>query len=125
MNFIDDRYGTVRRFLISWLKDTAIVSYNKASNDLVTGAKAGLSKVFTTQDSVSYVFADNQIAAKKIGIVILGNTKGELNPLYYPRTMLYGLRPTSLGNIVLSHEETGAITYDVEFSVDEVATPLI
>ena len=76
-------------------------------------------------DSVSYVFADNQIAAKKIGIVILGNTHGKLNPLHYPRTMLYGLRPTSLGNITLGHEETGAITYDVEFSVDEVSTPLI
>lgn len=126
MSFIDDSKGVVRRYLIAWLKQSAIVSYNKASKSDDSYAQKGFKKTFVAQDNVSYVFADNQLAAKKTGILLLGNTVGKLiDPLNFPRTMLYGLRPHSVGELSGSQEDGTVMTYDVTFAVDEVATPLI
>jgi len=126
MTFIDDSKGLVRRYLIFWLKQSVLVSYNKAKASDNRDWSGSAGKTFLPQDNVSYVFTDNQLTGKKTGILLLANTVGKLvDPLNYPRTMMYGLRPTSVGDLTVSHEETGVMTYEVTFSVDEVATPLI
>jgi len=71
----------------------------------------------------SYVFKDNQEAAKRTGMLLMYPKDGSF-PLY-PRIMFYGLSIMSIGDYTVDQKDEAPLMYDVEFSVDEIKIPQI
>lgn len=115
MTFLESEKAVVWRFLQDWRKQIVTVASTSLGNYA--------SGLFTGNNQTEYVFADNQNAAKKLGILLI-NTGNDKN-LYFPRIMLYGIRPISFGELALGQDESGNLTYNCTFTVDEIGTPVI
>jgi hypothetical protein len=76
------------------------------------GAKAG-----------SYVFKDNQKAAKRTGMLLMF-PRDNSAPLY-PRIMFYGLCIKNIGAYTVNQNDNEPMRYTVEFSIDEIKIPQI
>lgn len=149
LTFMEDEKGTVKRYLKEWEKKVAFPSTDNLLGSGPFGERKG------------YIFADNQAAAKRTGILLmrrattkpiskglgdqiiqatvqslqgkqnLGLMKPSLTPgngnevSFYPRNMFYGLVFKSMEDITVGHAETEHLEYSVDFSVDEVSSPLL
>ena len=82
---------------------------------------AGLGMGVPEAKAGSYVFKDNQEAAKRTGMLLMFPKDGSF-PLY-PRIMFYGLSIMSIGEYSIDQKDDEPLKYDVEFSVDEIKIP--
>lgn len=126
LRFIEDEWGSTIRYLRLWVNDTyvepdpsSVTELAKKGIQLATGA-AGLTKRFDN----GYVLKENQIAAKRIGILLLDKKTGEGVPTY-PRIMMYGLGIKSISEVTLDHESKEPLEYEVTCSVDRIYIPTI
>ena len=122
MTFIEDEQATVWRYLQTWRKTIAYAAPPSSSNAFGSAVKAFLSQ------EVEYVFADNQLASERVAILLPG--KATDSTLTYgtgkfPRIMMYGLKFKGMEDLTFSNEEGGNLTYTANFSVKEVAAPLV
>lgn len=119
MTFLEDEKGTVWRYLQTWRKSIAYVAPPKKGG---FAASATATATLFSSD-VEYVFADNQEASERIGVLILQS--GRKMGYKFPRIMLYGLKFKNFENLQLGYTDQGNLTYTVSFVVREVAAPLI
>lgn len=105
--FIEDEKGTVWRYFQTWRKTIAYVvpSWNVMSSN------------------VEYVFADNQEASERIGILILQPSKKI--GYKFPRIMFYGLKFKNIEQLQVGYTDGGNLTYTVVMTVKEIAAPLV
>lgn len=103
MKFIDSHNGQVRRWLSEW---ELCVSFPDPER---RGER---------------IFCDEQEGAKRTGMLIINTLSNDI-PNRFPRTMFYGLAISKIGDIDFSQDNPDYLTYDVEFSVDEVRVPLL
>jgi len=116
ITFLEDEKGTVWRYLQTWRKTIAYVSPPKGG--IVSGPTSVL-----FSSNVEYVFADNQEASERIGILILSTAKK--TGYKFPRIMFYGLKFKGIEDITLGYTQSGNLTYSLKCSVREVAAPLV
>ena len=115
MTFLDDENATVWRYLNIWRKSIAYIEPWRGS-----GAVGNT----LLNSNVSYVFADNQRASERIGMLLYGDAEDKKFSKF-PRIMFYGLKFKNIGNIQASNTEYGNLKYTVTLSVREIAAPLI
>lgn len=123
MTFLEDEKGTVWRYFQTWRKT---IAYAAPPTSSYYGFDAA-AKIFLAQQ-IEYVFADNQMASERIGILLPGNAADATltyGTAKFPRIMLYGLKFKSIDDLTFSNEEGGNLVYTVNFSVKEVAAPLV
>jgi hypothetical protein len=109
LSFLEDTYGITRRWIQYWMTNVAVpYEFDYKVDD---------------SNSVKYhgrIFKENQRAAKKDATVLL---TGNDNIPYYPRIMLYGLRPQSVEEVTIGHEEQEKLTLNLVCSIDEIKVP--
>lgn len=111
MTFLEDAYGLTRRWIQHWM-DSVAIPYR---------FDYGISETFGTSKTYrGRVFKEDQKSAKRDAMILL-NTFNNL-PLY-PRIMLYGLRPHSIEEITIGHEEHEDLRISLVCSIDEVEVP--
>lgn len=115
MTFLDDENATVWRYINTWRKSIAYVQPWKGSG--------AIGNTLLNSDA-NYVFADNQRASERIGMLLYGDGQDKKFSKF-PRIMFYGLKFKSIGNIQASNLEGGNLKYTVTMSVREIAAPLI
>lgn len=117
LTFLEDEKGTVWKYLQTWRKSIVYVSPQKGSNPVVAAAKT------IAGSNIEYVFANNQDASERIGILLMGTAskKGQK----FPRIMFYGLKLKNIEDIVIGYTEQNNLTYSVNCTVREIAAPLI
>lgn len=116
ISFLEDERGTVWRYLQTWRKSIAYVTPPKGNF-----LSSSLQTMFSSE--VEYVFADNQEASERIGILILQS--GIKMGYKFPRIMFYGMKLKEISNLSLGYDENENLTYSVSFSVREIAAPLV
>lgn len=116
LTLLEDEKGSVWRYLQTWRKSIAYAA--PPQGDFLESAP---SVMFSSR--VEYVFADNQAAGERIGILLLGNIKN--SGYSFPRIMLYGLKFKGLDPITVGYTEENNLTYSLTLTVNEVAAPLV
>jgi hypothetical protein len=110
MTFLEDAYGLTRRWIQYWMSLVATpYEFNYSANTW------GSDKRYWGR-----VFKENQKAAKKNATILLTTYK-QLS--LYPRIMLYNLRPQSIEEVTIGHEEHDDLRISLVCSVDEVKVP--
>lgn len=120
MTFLEDEKATVWRYMNIWRKSIAFVEPWKNSPKGVVG---DIGNTIVNSD-VSYVFADNQRASERIGMLLYGDAEDK-NFSKFPRIMFYGLKFKAIGDMQASNNEGGNLILTVQMSVREIAAPFI
>lgn len=126
MSFLEDENATVWRYMNIWRKSIAFVEPWKADTAKYGNGAAGAVSAANTliSSDVSYVFADNQRASERIGMLLFGDG-ADKKFSKFPRIMFYGLKFKAIGDMQASNSEGGAMKITVQMSVREIAAPVI
>lgn len=116
MTFLEDEKATVWKYMNIWRKSIAYVEPWKG--------KIGVSANTFISSDVSYVFADNQRASERIGMLLFGDGEDKTFSKF-PRIMFYGLKFKAIGDMQASNSEGGNMKLTVQMSVREIAAPVI
>lgn len=109
MGFLEDVYGLTRRWIQYWMSNVAVPYEFSYSTD--------------QSNTLSYygrIFKEDQRSARKNATILL---TGHNNIPYYPRIMLYGLRPQTIEEVTIGHEEQEKLVLNLVCSVDEIKIP--
>lgn len=115
MTFLEDEKATVWRYMNIWRKSIAYVEPWQG--------KGAVGNTIINSD-VSYVFADNQRASERIGMLLFGDGEDKKFSKF-PRIMFYGLKFKAIGSMQASNIEGGNLKLTVQMSVREIAAPII
>lgn len=115
MTFLEDEKATVWRYMNIWRKSIAYVEPWQGSSPV--------GNTFINSD-ISYVFADNQRASERIGMLLFGDGEDKKFSKF-PRIMFYGLKFKAIGSMQASNSEGGNMKITVQMSVREIAAPII
>lgn len=147
VTFMEDEKGTVKRYLKEWEKKVAFPSTDNLLGSGPFGERKGyifndnqaaakrtgilLMRRATTKPirkglGDQIISAAVQTLQGKNGLAKPSVTPGNGNEFsFYPRNMFYGLVFKSMEDITVGHAEGDHLEYAVDFSVDEVASPLL
>lgn len=115
MTFLDDEKATVWRYMNIWRKSIAYVEPWQG--------KGSVANTVVNSD-INYVFADNQRASERIGMLLYGDAEDKKFSKF-PRIMFYGLKFKAIGDMQASNTEGGNLKLTVQMSVREIAAPLV
>lgn len=118
IEFLENEDGMVWRYLQTWRKQIVRARPDEPVAELrqAVGQGQGI--------RTDYVFADNQLGSKRLGVVLLGsgfNNKRQK----FPRIMLHGLQIKSTGEISLDNYDPGNLILTATMKVEEVGAPFI
>lgn len=119
LRFLEDENGSTIRYLRLWVNDIYAEPDPSSSVELVKGVFKGFGS--GNLDN-GYVLRENQVGARRIGIMMLDKKSGEGIPTY-PRIMLYGLCIKEIAAVTFDHESKDPLAYDVTCSVDRIFIP--
>lgn len=108
--FLEDEKGTVLRYMQIWRKTIVYV-----------GSNGGWTSALSNNSE--YVFADNQEATERIGILLLNSANKK--KFTFPRIMFYGLKFKDMGQLTVGYNQKDNLTYTVTCSIREVSLPII
>lgn len=110
MTFLVDKYGLSRRYVSDWMGEIASPYTISIKNN-------GSSFKYNSK-----IFADNQAKVKRNAQVLLTAEKGLP---FHPRMTLKGLRPESVAEITIGHEESEKLLLELTLSVDILEIPVL
>lgn len=143
MKILADDAGLVRRYLAQWRSEVIVpagtrggilgVAAGAAAGAIggiggaaVSGLTSSLSDGGFPGEEGTYVFKDNQEAAKRIGTLVLKPNDSSAGLISkYPRIMLYGLVFQELGDYTFRQDESSPLMYELTCSLDEIKIPLL
>jgi hypothetical protein len=122
MRFIEDEQGTVIRYIMAWINDTYAqpdpTNLLEAGQSLITGV-TGINL------GTGYALRENQLLARRTGMLLLEEKGGNRDAPIYPRIMMWGLGFQSVAEVTLNHEDASPLEYEVTCSVDRVFIPTL
>lgn len=117
LRFIEDEEGTVIRYLMQWMNDTYVMPDVTSILSFPKPLQSG--RILGT----GYALRENQLAAKRTGMVLLEEKGGNRDVPIYPRIMLWGLGIQAIAPVTLNHEDANPLEYEVTCSLDRVYIP--
>lgn len=123
MRLLEDENGTVIRYLRGWSSQIYVEPDALSLEGTASRAMDSVMNAFGSDSlSTGYVLRDNQVAAKRIGIILLSQKDGNDIP-NYPRIILYGLMLQSVDPITLDHQTGEPLEYNITCAIERVFIP--
>jgi len=140
LKILADDAGLVRRYITQWKNEIMVPAGTRgvlggvagavagavggAAGGVLTGLSSSLNSGGFPGEEGTYVFKDNQEAAKRTGMLLLKPTNSGANLISrYPRIMMHGVVYQELNDYNLKQDNPDPLMYDLTCSVDEVKIP--
>jgi hypothetical protein len=140
LKILADDAGLVRRYITQWKNEIMVPAGTRgvlggvagavagavggAAGGVITGLSSSLNSGGFPGEEGTYVFKDNQEAAKRTGMLLLkpiNESAGLISR--YPRIMMHGVVYQEMDDYNLKQDSSDPLMYNLTCSVDEVKIP--